>query len=282
MDDNRSDFCHTNDSTGSAYSTGWLYDRQVCLANKIALVTGAASGIGKAVVTELVQRKAFVFAADIDGDRVRDLASQLNNTTALTLDVTEESAWQSAFQSIRHLDIFISAAGVSHAKPTTDMSLEEWRRVMAVNLDGAFLGVRSALRAMIPKKNGSMVLIASASGIKASAGASAYCASKAGLRMLAKAVALECKDHGIRVNSVSPAAVATPMWTTMPFWVDLVAKYGGEEGAWKALGGISPDQPSLQRMAFPEEIAHAVLFLASDESSHITGTDLVVDAGYTA
>jgi hypothetical protein len=84
MDDNRSDCCHTSDSTGSAYSTGWLYDRQVCLANKIALVTGAASGIGKAVVTELVQRKAFVFAADIDGDRVRDLASQLNNTTALT------------------------------------------------------------------------------------------------------------------------------------------------------------------------------------------------------
>ena len=254
----------------------------MCVAGKIAFVTGAASGIGRAVVTELVQRKAFVLAADIDGEGVRALATQLSNTTALTLDVTEESAWRSAFQSIEHLDIFISAAGISHAKPTADMSLEDWRRVMAVNLDGAFLGVRSALRTMIPKSSGSIVLIASASGIKAAAGASAYCASKAGLRMLAKSVALECKEHGIRVNTVSPAAVATPMWKTMPFWEELVAKHGSEEGAWAALGGIRPDQSSLQRMAFPEEIARAVLFLASDESAHITGTDLTVDAGYTA
>jgi NADP-dependent 3-hydroxy acid dehydrogenase YdfG len=150
----------------------------MCFAEKIALVTGAASGIGKAVVTELVKRKASVLAADIDSERVRALATQLSNTTALTLDVTDETAWQSAFQSIDHLDIFISAAGISHAKPTTDMSLEEWRRIMVVNLDGAFLGIRSALGAMIPKENGSIVLIASASGIKASAGASAYCASK--------------------------------------------------------------------------------------------------------
>jgi 3(or 17)beta-hydroxysteroid dehydrogenase len=254
----------------------------MCVAGKIALVTGAASGIGRAVVTELVQRNASVIAADIDGERVRALAEQLSNATAITLDVTEESAWQSAFQSIDHLDIFISAAGISHAKSTVDMSLEDWRRVMAVNLDGAFLGVRSALRTMIPQKSGSIVLIASASGIKAAAGASAYCTSKAGLRMFAKAVALECKEYGLRINSVSPGAVATPMWKTMPFWEELVAKHGSEEGAWEALGGINPDQPSLKRMAFPDEIAKAVLFLASDESAHITGTDLTVDAGYTA
>ncbi len=254
----------------------------MCFAEQIALVTGAASGIGKAVVTELAQRKASVFAADIDTEGVRTLAAQLSNTTALTLDVTDEADWQVAFQAIDHLDIFISAAGISHAKATADMSLEEWRRVMAVNLDGAFLGIRSALRRMIPKKKGSIVLIASASGIKASAGASAYCTSKAGLRMLAKTAALECKEYGIRVNSISPAAVATPMWSKMPFWKDLVAKHGSEASAWEALGGISPDRPSLLRMAFPEEIAKAVLFLASDESSHITGTDLAVDAGYTA
>lgn len=254
----------------------------MCFADKIALVTGAASGIGRAVVAELAQRRAFVFAADIDVQGVHALATQLGNTTPLTLDVTEEGAWQSAFQSIDRLDIFISAAGISHAQPTAEMTLSEWRRVMAVNLDGAFLGVRNALRIMIPRKNGTIVLIASASGIKAAAGASAYCTSKAGLRMFAKAVALECKEHGIRVNTVSPAAVATPMWSKMPFWHDLVAKHGSEEGAWEALGGISPDRHSLVRMALPEEIAKAVLFLASDESSHITGTDLVVDAGYTA
>ncbi len=254
----------------------------MCFSEKIALVTGAASGIGRAIVKELVQRKAYVFAADIDSERIRDLATQLSNTTALTLDVTQESSWESAFQLIDHLDIFISAAGISQATPTVDLSLDDWRRVMAVNLDGAFLGVRSALRTMIPRKKGSIVLISSASGIKAAAGASAYCVSKAGLRMLAKAVALECKEHGIRVNTVSPAAVATPMWSKMPFWKDLVAKHGSEENAWEALGGISPDQHSLNRMAFPEEIAKAVLFLASDESAHITGTDLAVDAGYTA
>jgi NAD(P)-dependent dehydrogenase (short-subunit alcohol dehydrogenase family) len=254
----------------------------MCLTGKIALVAGAASGIGRAVVTELVQRKASVFAADIDTEGVCALATQLGNTTAVTLDVTQESAWQTAFRSIDHLDIFILAAGISHAKPIIDMSFDDWRGVMAVNLDGAFLGVRSALRRMIPKKRGSIVLIASASGIKAAAGASAYCTSKAGLRMLAKAVALECKEHGIRVNTVSPAAVATPMWSKMPFWEDLVAKHGSEESAWEALGGINPDQHSLKRMALPTEIAKAVLFLASDESSHITGADLAVDAGYTA
>ncbi len=258
------------------------YDKRMSLLGKVALVTGAASGIGRAVVAELVERNATVFAADIDGVGVQALATQLNNITAVTLDVTDESAWQSAFQSIDQLDIFISAAGISHATSTADMSLEDWRRVMAVNLDGAFLGVRGALRKMVPQKRGSIVLIASASGIKAAPGASAYCASKAGLRMLAKAVALECREDGVRVNTVSPAGVATAMWSKMPFWKDLVAKHGGEDGAWKALGGISPDQPSLTRMAFPEEVAQAVLFLASDESSHITGTDLVVDAGYTA
>jgi len=250
--------------------------------DKTALVTGAASGIGRAVTQEFSRRGARILAADVNVRELEKLAAESANITALTLDVTDESAWHSALESIDRLDVFVSAAGISHAASTTEMMLGEWRRVMAVNLDGAFLGVRSALRKMLPQKNGSIVLIASASGIKAAPGASAYCASKAGLIMLAKAVALEYKEHGIRVNSVSPAAVATPMWTTMPFWQELVAKHGCEEGAWNALGGIDPDQPSLKRMAFPEEVAKAVLFLASEEAAHITGVDLAVDAGYTA
>ena len=251
-------------------------------AGKTALVTGAASGIGRAIAEELSRRDARVLAADVNLAELRTLSEQSANTSALALDVTDERAWHSAFQSIDQLDIFISAAGISHAAPTADMSLADWRRVLAVNLDGAFLGVRSALGKMIPHKCGSIVLIASASGTRAAAGANAYCVSKAGLRMLAKAVALEYKEHGIRVNTVSPGAVATPMWTTMPFWPELVAKHGSEAGAWKALGGIDPDTPCLTRMAFPEEVAKAVLFLASDEAAHITGTDLAVDAGYTA
>lgn len=254
---------------------------QMSFANKTAFVTGAASGIGRAVVEELARRDAKVFAADVDVENLNKLALQ-PRITPIALDVTDENAWAAAFQSIDGLDIFVSAAGISHATPTADMTMNEWRHVMAVNLDGAFLGVRSALRKMIPRQGGSIVLIASASGIRAAAGASAYCVSKASLRMLAKAVALEYKEYGIRVNTVSPAAVATPMWTKMPFWSELVAKHGGEEEAWKVLGGIDPDQPSLKRMALPEEVAEAVLFLASDEASHITGADLAVDAGYTA
>jgi NAD(P)-dependent dehydrogenase (short-subunit alcohol dehydrogenase family) len=178
--------------------------------------------------------------------------------------------------------VFVLTAGISQALPVIQMTLEDWRRVMRINLDGAFLGVRRALRIMLPQKSGSIVLVGSASGIKAAAGASAYCTSKAGLRMFAKSVALECKNHGIRVNTVSPAGVATPMWTKMPFWKDLIAQHGSEDKAWNSLGGINPVEHSLKRMALPEEIAKAVLFLACDESSHVTGTDLVVDAGYTA
>jgi NAD(P)-dependent dehydrogenase (short-subunit alcohol dehydrogenase family) len=151
---------------------------------------------------------------------------------------------------------------------------------MEVNLDGAFLGVKHGARAM--SGGGAIVLVGSASGIKAAPGAAAYCASKTGVRMLVKAAALELKPREIRVNCISPAGVVTPMWKKMPFWRELVEEHGGEEGAWKALGGADSATPSGQRMAFPEEIADAIVFLSSDESAHITGADLVVDGGYTS
>jgi NAD(P)-dependent dehydrogenase (short-subunit alcohol dehydrogenase family) len=100
--------------------------------------------------------------------------------------------------------------------------------------------------------------------------------------MLVKAAALELKADGIRVNCVSPAGVVTPMWRGMPFWNDLVRQHGSEDAAWNALGGADPAKPSIQRMAFPEEIADAIVFLSCEQSAHITGADLAVDAGYTA
>jgi NAD(P)-dependent dehydrogenase (short-subunit alcohol dehydrogenase family) len=249
---------------------------------KTALVTGAASGIGKAVAAEFARLGAEVIAADIDLDGARAAITGFAAGRAVHLDVAQEASWNAVFRDIPRLHMLVASAGISHAKPLVEMTIDEWRRVMSVNLDGAFLGLRSAIPVIQRSGGGSIVLIASASGIRAAAGAAAYSASKAGVRMLAKAAALEAKPLNIRVNSISPAGVATPMWKTMPFWKDLVAEHGSEEGAWKALGGTDPGTPPLLRMAFPEEIAKVVAFLSSDDAANITGTDLAVDAGYTA
>lgn len=248
------------------------------LARKIALVTGAASGIGKAVVTAFLAEGADVIAADID--YARNDVQITHNPRTVYLDVRREQDWDHLSQSLGRLDVLVACAGISEAKSIGETSLSDWQRVMAVNLDGAFLSVKYAARTM-QSSGGAIIIMGSASGLKASLGATAYCTSKAGLRMLTRAAALELKSQGIRVNSVSPGAVVTPMWQKMPFWAGMVEKYGSEEGAWSALGGCDPSTPSIERMAFPEEIAAAVVFLASDQSAHITGQDLVVDGGYT-
>ena len=235
------------------------------LAQKTALVTGAASGIGRAVAELFALEGAHVIAADLQ-------------PCGVLLDVSSESSWQAL--PLERLDILVHCAGISAASPLTATSLDDWRRVMSVNLDGAFL----ALKHCLPKMGtgGSCVLVGSASGTKPAPGAAAYCASKAALRMLTKVAALELKPLGIRVNSIAPAGVVTPMWTKMPFWNGLVTQHGSEAGAWNALGGADPATPPIQRMAFPEEIARAILFLASVESAHMTGAELAIDGGYTA
>lgn len=240
------------------------------LAGKTALVTGAASGIGQATAELFASEGAEVCATDLVFEGFTHL------------DVTSESDWERVISALPRLDVLVANAGISCARPVTEMTLAEWRHVMAVNLDGVFLGVKHAVRAMRAcGAAGSIVIVSSASGIKASAGASAYCASKAALRLFAKAVALECKEagDGIRVNTVHPGGVATPLWKSMPFWEDLVASHGGEEGAWRALGAGSE---GVGRMATAAEIARAILYLASSDSSVTTGSELVIDGGYTA
>ena len=251
------------------------------LDGKVALITGAASGIGRAVTHLFRQEGASVIAADLDQ---AGAAAALGNGPGrpVRLDVAAEADWDSLAQTIDQLDILVASAGISAAQPIVETSLADWRRILSVNLDGVFLGLRYAIPAMRKNSKGSIVLVASASGIRAAPGAGAYSASKAAVRMLARTAALECRPHGIRVNSVSPAGVVTPIWKTMPFWQELVQQKGSEAAAWDALGGADPALPSIQRMAFPEEIANAILFLASEESAHMTGADLVIDGGYTA
>ncbi|MEK7674674.1 MAG: SDR family NAD(P)-dependent oxidoreductase [Verrucomicrobiota bacterium] len=258
------------------------------LAGKVALVTGAASGIGRATAIVLARHDVKVVCADIAADGAQATAAAISrdggDASAFRLDVTAESDWRAALEQVfaahNQLDILVNCAGVSFAAPVADMRLEDWRRVMAVNLDGVFLGTKHAILALRRHASGgSIINVASASGLKASAGASAYSTSKAAVCMFTKAVAKECLERGdhIRLNTVCPGGVKTPLWRTMPFFQELMAKHGSEEAAFRALEQSAPQG----RFAEPEEIALAVLFLASDASGFVTGTDLIIDGGYT-
>ncbi|MEC4984416.1 MAG: glucose 1-dehydrogenase [Oscillatoria sp. PMC 1068.18] len=258
------------------------------VAGKIALVTGAASGIGKATAQLLAKEGAKVALTDVNEEQLtataREIIASGNDAIAFALDVTSEAAWKSGIEQVWQtwncLDILVNNAGISFAKPVTEMSLTEWRQVIAINLDGVFLGTKTAITAMRKSGGGSIINLSSASGIKANANISAYCASKAGVRLFSQAIALECAQNNdnIRVNTVVPGAVATPMWKNQAWWTDLVAKVGGESQAWESIAATIP----LKRFAQPEEVAAAILYLASDESSYVTGTEIVIDGGYLA
>jgi NAD(P)-dependent dehydrogenase (short-subunit alcohol dehydrogenase family) len=249
-------------------------------AGKNALVTGAGSGIGRTAALALAAGGAFVLAADVNLSAAQRTADEIGAAAAsVGLDVTDEAGWEEAVQRLLaargRFDILVNSAGMSAGAPLTEMALADWRRVLAVNLDGAFLGTKHALRAM-RAAGGSIVHVSSASGLKAAGGAAAYSASKAGLCMLAKAAAKECRDQGVavRVNTVCPGGVKTPLWTTMPFFRDLVQQVGSEEAAFATLAR------SGGPFAEPADVVVAILFLASDESRFVTGVDLVVDGGY--
>ncbi len=220
-------------------------------AGKAALVTGAASGIGLATADALEAAGARVYRADLAGG------------DCLDLDVRVEGDWERVVAGIPRLDVFVHSAGVASGGMIEGTELGEWQRVMEVNLTGAFLGLKHVMPLL--KQNaegGSVVLIGSASGSKAVAGAAAYCCSKAGLAMLAQCAALEGKDAKVRVNWIAPAGVVTPMWKELPELPDR-------------------SKNALERMAFPDEVAEAILFLCGESSGGMTGSELRFDAGYT-
>lgn len=254
---------------------------------KVALVTGAGSGIGRATAALLAREGASVVVADIDFEAAKSCAAEIivqgGNATAIHLDVADEAQWRQVIDAVvrKHgrLDVLVNNAGLSISKPVADLAFHEWRKVFSVNLDGVFLGTKYAVPAMKGGGGGSIVNVASVSGIKPSGGASAYCASKAALRMFSKAAAIECADAktGVRINVVSPGGVKTPMWEKEEFFRSLLAEHGGSDGAYAAMSGNVPSQQFFSA----EEIANTILFLASEESSHLSGVEVVMDHGHS-
>lgn len=241
------------------------------LAGKTALITGAASGIGRATALRFMAEGANVVAADIaeDGGRAAD------NFLPLRLDVTNEDEWRAAIAAAEkrfgRLDILVNNAGMGVPKPIVELGLDEWRRVTAVNLDGVFLGIKHAVPAMRRAGGGAIVNVSSMLAHVATLNASAYCAAKAAVALLTKAAALEMAAAGdaIRVNSIHPGYVETPL---------LQSRLDADPARREALVGLTP----AGRLGTPEEIAAAIVYLASDESRFMTGSGLTIDGGYTA
>lgn len=252
-----------------------MYD----FTGKSALITGAGSGIGLAVAERLEANGANRL---ILTDRIAETLDQATDgiTCAVRLagHVADESFWVDAASHLTGLDLAIINAGVSGSGAIDTMDLTEWRRVLSTNLDGAFLTLRAALRAIKAHgRGGAIVIVASASGIKAEAGTAAYGASKAGVLHLMRVAAKEAAAHGIRVNAIAPAGVKTPIWRAEAAFNDLAIASGSEEAAFAQ---IAVAATPLGRFATADEIAGQIAFLLSDQAATITGATLTSDGGY--
>ena len=241
------------------------------MEGKVALVSGAARGIGAAVVEVFVEAGAMVFAADVLEEDLHAVADRLGpGVQPLRLDVTRADDWDAAVDRVTkehgRFDVLVNNAGVSGRPGIIDLDEELWARVIAVNQTGTWLGMRAAGRVMRSRRSGSIVNMSSMYGIVGTTQSAAYHATKGAVRLLTKQAALELGPDGIRVNSVHPGYIRTPMTETLP----------------PERVRLLLDHSALHRAAEPREIATAVLFLASDDASFVTGTELVVDGGYTA
>ncbi|GGD97672.1 hypothetical protein GCM10011515_16790 [Tsuneonella deserti] len=192
-------------------------------------------------------------------------------------DVSNEAHWAEVESHLTRLDHAVLNAGVASGSAIGQTEFAEWRRVLATNLDGAFLSLRAAMRTIAD--NGSMALTASISGIRAEPGTAAYGASKAGVIQLAKVAAKEGAPRGVRVNAIAPGGVDTPIWDDMPFFRGLVDGHGGDRAA--ALADMAKMATPLGRYATAEEIAGQIAFLLSDAAATITGAVLTSDGGYS-
>lgn len=238
------------------------------LGNKVAVITGAASGIGRAAAQRFVAEGARVVAGDVDEAGLGSLADELGEAVApVRCDVTDEAQVehlaQTAVERFGRLDIAFANAGVGSIQPVVDVDLEQWQRVLDINLTGPLLTIKHAARRMA--EGGSIVVTASLNAVQPGAGMAAYCSSKAAVAMLVQVAALELGQRGIRVNAVAPGLVRTPL-TELAFAMPAIAD------------GYVENTP-IGRYARPEEIAGLVAYLVSDEASFVSGSLQLIDGG---
>ena len=256
---------------------------------KVAYVTGGASGIGAACARTLAREGAKVVVTDLDDVSGQALVAEIiaagGSALYLHQDVTDEASWAEAIATAENtfggLHILVANAGIAIMGTAIEMSLAEFRRQNAVNVDGVFLTVKYGIPAMRRSGGGSIIMMSSVAGLRGSAGLAGYSASKGAVRLFAKSIALECAlaEDNIRVNSVHPGIIVTPIWQKMGASPDGA---GGRANAALDPDAIARGSVPLGKPAEPQEIANGVLFLASDASGHMTGSELVIDGGLTA
>ncbi|MCC7267771.1 MAG: glucose 1-dehydrogenase [Caulobacteraceae bacterium] len=253
---------------------------------KVALVTGAASGIGRACAERLAAEGAAVVLTDVaDGAAaVSAIQAAGGKAEVLAQDVTSEAAWAEVIAAIkaRHgrLDVLVNNAGIAISGSIIEMSLADFQKQTAVNVDGVFLGCKHAIPLMRESGGGSIVNMSSVAGLKGSAILAGYCATKGAVRLFTKSVAMECAAarDGIRVNSVHPGIIETPIWDSI-----MTGQLGANLGPARsgALDTMAETAVPLGVKGLPSDIADGVLWLASEESRYVTGAELVIDGGFS-
>ena len=243
------------------------------LQEKVALITGAARGIGLAIAEAFTREGAKVVVADVNLEGARAAAAALGaNARALAVDVADPRSVAALMAAIERdaggLDILVNNAGIGGNTPFLETTLEEWERIIRINLTGAFLVAQASARLMVAQKRGGRIInICSLSGQRGGDGRAAYGSAKAGLDLLTKVMAVELAPHGIGVNAIAPGPIETEM-----------AKSAHDQATRAAYGYLVP----MTRYGTPEEIADACVFLASDESRYVQGHTLNVDGGFLA
>jgi NAD(P)-dependent dehydrogenase (short-subunit alcohol dehydrogenase family) len=257
-----------------------MVERAGRVEGKVVVITGAASGLGAESARRLAREGAALLLTDMAADAGESIAAEIEGAGGraafMTLDVTDEAGWATvvakAMALYGRIDGLVNSAGVAGGAPLMEMSLTDWRRIVGINLEGTFLGMRACGLPMAQGGGGSIVNLSSILGKVGQPGTAAYSASKGGVLMLSKTAALEWAPANIRVNSVHPGYIDTPMVSG--------ALQNSDNG--NELKTLLISRHPLGRLGQPREIADAIVFLISDESSFMTGAEMVIDGGYTA